>query len=98
MGAPTEGPKQLDLAGLRSVVVWHNRLKYVRRIEVQYHFATSANGSHHKIECDYCDKWFHAACLPDNGGFKRRAKRILDMPEGQEKDDAEWKCMQCKPA
>ena len=57
-----------------------------------------ANCSHHKIQCDDCDKWFHAACLPDNGGFKRRAKRILDMPEGQEKDDAEWKCMQCKPA
>ena len=33
--------------GLRSVAVWHNRLKFVRRTEVMYHFHVARNGSHH---------------------------------------------------
>ena len=33
--------------GMRSVILWHNRLKYVRRLEVLYHFHTAKNGMHH---------------------------------------------------
>ena len=33
--------------GMRSVVVWHNRLKFVARPAVLYHYHTARNASHH---------------------------------------------------